>query len=131
MADPLAALLIVLGVLVGAVAVIGTVATGSAYEEIGRRKLAVGLEQDQIDAARARSRADASLQGAPSEAQRLALAEEGWALEDPRTAELRQLLVARNERRLRRGQEPLEVESELQRLLASDAELQVAPEDRV
>lgn len=38
-----------------------------------------------------------------------------------RDAEIRQMLVARNERRVRRGEEPLDVEAELRRLTAAPA----------
>ena len=39
-----------------------------------------------------------------------------------RDAEIRQLLTARNERRARRGEEPVDVEAELQRLTAPAAQ---------
>jgi hypothetical protein len=131
MGDPLATLLIVVGVLAAAVAVIGTVSTGSAYKEIGRRKLAVGVGQEEIDAVRAAASSDSSAVPDQAQGADLTAAEEGWPVEDERTAELRQLLQARNERRARRGEDPLELESELQRLLAASADLPLAPEDRV
>jgi hypothetical protein len=86
--DPLAALLIVLLVLGGALAVIGTVNRSSAYEEIGKRTL---LEE----------------QGPSGKAKEREL----------EAQELIALIEARNERRIRRGEPPLDVEAELQRLL--------------
>jgi hypothetical protein len=143
MVDPLASLLIVIGVIVAAIAVIGTVSNGGAYKEIGRRALAVGLDQEEIDAARAAilDRDPAQDQDGLSASEGrtedrthacdLAMLDEGRPLADERTSELRQLLRARNEGRARRGEEPLDLEHELQRLLAASAELPVAPEDRV
>lgn len=85
--DPLAALLIVLLVLGGALAVIGTVNRSSAYEEIGKRTLL----EEQGEVGRRRER----------------------ELEE---AELAALIEARNERRARRGEPPLDLEAELRRL---------------
>jgi hypothetical protein len=45
-----------------------------------------------------------------------------------RDDEIRQMLEARNERRVRRGQEPLDIEAELATLVAPSAALDADPE---
>ncbi len=79
------------------VALITFLGTGKLYEQIGRG----GLSINEHDDGRARS----------SGAVRPVAAHE-------RDDEIRQLLVARNDRRARRGEAPLDVEAELTRLTA-------------
>jgi len=87
MGSALVAFLIVVGVLVAAVVVIGSVNRSSAYDEIGKRSLL----------------GEQGSEGRRREAQ----------LEQE---ELLALIAARNERRARRGEPPLELEQELERL---------------
>jgi hypothetical protein len=87
--------LFVVVVLAAIVAVIAAVGSGRAYEQIGRGGLSLRDGSD-------RPAADAP-GGGP-----LAAAE--------REAEIRQMLEARNERRARRGEAPLDVEAELAEL---------------
>jgi hypothetical protein len=78
------------------VAVITFIGTGKLYEQIGRGGMSLNEDLDE------RPRASG---GGGSAAAR-----------QERDAEIRQLLTARNERRARRGEAPLDVEAELQRL---------------
>jgi hypothetical protein len=80
------------------VAVITFLGTGKMYDQIGRGGLS-------IDEEKGRGGRPAAPGGAVDAGER--------------DEEIRQLLVARNERRLRRGQAPLDVEDELQRLTRS------------
>ncbi len=94
---------VLLVVVIGAalVAVFTFLGTGKLYEQIGRGGLSLREDDD------GRGRPGGG--GAPPSAA-LAAGE--------RDEEIRQLLAARNERRARRGQEPIDVEAELQRLTA-------------
>jgi hypothetical protein len=79
------------------VAIVTFIGTGKLYEQIGRGGLSINEETGRGNP------------GAPAMA-------EGAGV---REAEIRQLLEARNERRARRGQAPLDVEEELRRLTAT------------
>jgi hypothetical protein len=81
-----------LGLVVGVIALIGT---GKAWEEYGKRGL---LMEHELSGG-----------GAPA-GSAAAIAE--------RDAEIRQMLEARNARRVRRGEEPLDIDAELRRLTA-------------
>jgi hypothetical protein len=96
---------IVLFVVVGLaiiVAVVSLLTRSRIYEQIGRGGLS--LNED-----RAAGAATAEPTGPLAPA----------ALEQERQEEIRQMLQARNERRARRGEAPLDVETELARLTAS------------
>jgi hypothetical protein len=80
------------------IAVITFIGTGQLYRQIGRGGLS--LNEDFGERPRAAGPGAAG----------------GAAARQERDAEIRQLLTARNERRMRRGQEPVDVEAELQRL---------------
>jgi hypothetical protein len=82
------------------VAVFTFIITGSLYDQIGRG----GLSLNEDDDGRRRSGGGGGPAGATSARER--------------DDEIRQLLQARNERRARRGQPPVDVEAELQRLTA-------------
>jgi hypothetical protein len=79
------------------VAIITFLGTGKLYEQIGRGGLSIDEEKGREH------------RPAPT----------GAVAARERDDEIRQLLVARNERRARRGQAPLDVEDELRRLTAS------------
>jgi hypothetical protein len=81
------------------VAVFTFLATGKLYDQIGRGGLSLH-EDDDLRGGRGG--------GAPSSA----------ASARERDEEIRQLLTARNERRARRGEPPIDIEAELQRLTA-------------
>jgi hypothetical protein len=83
----------------GLVAIVTFFGLGRAYDQIGRGGLSINEEAGR---------------GAPLPAASAAAA--GTVAE--RDAEIRQLLEARNDRRRRRGEEPLDVEDELKRLTA-------------
>jgi hypothetical protein len=76
------------------VAIVTFIGTGKLYEQIGRGGLSINEEEGR------------GKPGAPPPAEAAGV----------REAEIRQLLAARNERRARRGQAPLDVEEELRRL---------------
>ena len=78
------------------VAVITFIGTGKLYEQIGRGGMSLNEDLEE------RPRASGGGGGA--------------AARQERDAEIRQLLTARNERRARRGEDPLDVEAELARL---------------
>jgi hypothetical protein len=82
------------------VAVFTFMVTGKLYDQIGRGGLSIGED----DEGRGRPGGGGGASGAGSTRER--------------DDEIRQLLTARNERRMRRGQPPLDVEAELQRLTA-------------
>jgi hypothetical protein len=83
-------------------AVVSLLASRGAYDEIGRGGLSIGDEEQRSgDWARRGG-------GMPASG--------GTSAE--RDAEIRQFLNARNQRRLARGQEPIDVDAELSRLLA-------------
>src|SRR5260370_23595475 len=84
------------------VAIVSLLTRSRIYEQIGRGGLS--LNEDRVAGAAA---------GEPSG--RLAPA----ALEREREEEIRQMLQARNERRARRGEAPLDVDTELARLTAT------------
>ena len=79
------------------VAVITFIGTGKLYEQIGRGGLSINEEVGRGKPAAPTAREAAGV----------------------REAEIRQLLQARNEHRARKGQAPLDVEEELQRLTAT------------
>jgi hypothetical protein len=81
------------------VAVVTFIGTGKLYDQIGRGGLSLNEDLGE------RPRAGGGGGGA--------------AARQERDAEIRQLLTARNERRARRGEEPLDVEAELRKLTAS------------
>jgi hypothetical protein len=81
------------------VAVFTFLATGKLYEQIGRGGLSLREDDDLRGGGGG---------GAPSPA----------ASARERDEEIRQLLTARNERRARRGEPPIDIEAELQRLTA-------------
>jgi hypothetical protein len=85
------------------VAIITLIGTGKLYEQIGRGGLSINEDADGGERPRGG--------GAVNTAER--------------DAEIRQMLQARNERRVRRGEAPLDVEEELRKLTAPavDAEL--------
>jgi hypothetical protein len=78
------------------VAVVTFIGTGKLYEQIGRGGLSINEEEGR------------GKPGAPPPVEAAGI----------REAEIRQLLTARNERRARRGQAPLDIEDELRRLTA-------------
>jgi hypothetical protein len=80
------------------IAIITFIGTGKLYEQIGRGGLSINEDDD------LRPR-DSGSGGAVTAAHE-------------RDDEIRQLLTARNERRARRGEEPIDVEAELERLTA-------------
>jgi hypothetical protein len=81
----------------GVIALITFIGTGKMYQQIGRGGLSINEDKD--------------LLRGPSSSSVAVNAQE-------RDAEIRQLLQARNERRIRRGEEPLDIEAELERLTA-------------
>ena len=91
--------LVLLGVVVGGelVAVATLLVTGRLYDQIGRGGLSIDEERGRGHPTRRAG---------------------GAAATRERDEEIRQLLVARNERRVRRGEAPLDVEEELRRLTA-------------
>lgn len=84
------------------VALVALASSGKVWDEIGKR----GLVSDR----------DRSI-GAETESGRVAGADDAAAGAE-RDAEIRQMLQARNERRARRGEAPVDVEAELRRLTA-------------
>jgi hypothetical protein len=95
-----------LGILAAVFAIVGS---GKTWEEYGKRHLVM----------------DTELSGGPAAGSAAELVE--------RDAEIRQLLEARNVRRLRRGEEPIDIELELSRLTtpAIDAGLRAEIRDLV
>src|SRR5436190_7527095 len=93
---------VLLGVVVGGalVAVATLLVTGRLYDQIGRGPLSIDEERG-----RGHPAAESHPGGAAAAARE-------------RDDEIRQLLTARNERRLRRGEAPLDVEAEPRRLTA-------------
>jgi hypothetical protein len=96
------------------VAVFTFIGTGKLYEQIGRGGLSLREDDD--------GRGGPGGGGAPANAAVAA---------GERDEEIRQLLAARNERRARRGQEPIDVEAELQRLTASTIDLDPALREEI
>jgi hypothetical protein len=90
------------------VAIVTFIGTGKLYEQIGRGGLSINEEEGR---------------GNPGAAVPVESA-------GVREAEIRQLLAARNERRARRGQAPLDVEEELRRLTAK-SEIDPALRDEI
>jgi len=95
------------------VAVFTFIGTGKLYEQIGRGGLSL-REDDDGRGGRGG--------GAPPNAAVAA---------GERDEEIRQLLAARNERRARRGQEPIDVEAELRRLTASTIDVDPALREEI
>lgn len=105
---------VLLVVIVGAavVALITFIGTGRLYDQIGRGGMSINEERGR------------SAQPAPAGGRG------GGGSAQERDAEIRQLLQARNERRARRGESPLDVESELARLTAPSIDPQLRAEIR-
>jgi hypothetical protein len=105
--DAFGTVIIAVVVLGALVAVVPFVSTGRLYDQIGRGGLSIDEERGRGHPARGRGGGGHS----------------GRERDD----EIRQMLQARNERRLRRGEPPLDVEAELARLTAPaiDPELRV------
>jgi hypothetical protein len=91
--DAFGIVLVVVVVLAAIVAIVTFLGSGRAYDQIGRGGLSLG---------------DGADRPAREPASGVAAAE--------RTEEIRQMLEARNARRLRRGEEPLDIEAELAEL---------------
>ena len=93
---------VLLAVVVGGalIAILTLLITGRLYDQIGRGGLSINEERGR---------------GHPAQPSNPAAAA---AAARERDDEIRQLLTARNDRRIRRGEEPLDVESELRRLTA-------------
>jgi hypothetical protein len=94
MQDAFGIVLVVVVVLAAIVAIVTLGGFGRAYDEIGRGGLSLGDGSDRP----AREPTPAMAAG-------------------ERDAEIRQMLEARNARRVRQGQEPLDVEAEVERRL--------------
>lgn len=96
---------VLLAVVVGGalIAVLTLALTGKLYEQIGRGGLSIDEEKGRGHPGAGRAEGGAAAAAAAT---------------GERDAEIRQLLTARNERRIRRGEEPLDVEEELRRLTA-------------
>jgi len=97
MEDAFGVVLVVVVVVAAIVAIILAVGAGKAYDQIGRGGLSLSDGTDRPE-------------HEPASTGAAALAD--------RDDEIRQMLEARNERRLRQGREPLDVEEELRRLTA-------------
>jgi hypothetical protein len=106
---------VILGVVVGGavIAVLTLLITGRLYEQIGRGGLSINEERGRGEPA-GRVQSPAAAAAAARE----------------RDDEIRQLLAARNERRIRRGEPPLDVEEELRRLTAPAVDPQLREEIR-
>jgi len=96
------------------VAVFTFIGTGKLYEQIGRGGLSLREDDD--------GRGGPGGGGAPPNAA---------AAAGERDEEIRQLLAARNARRARRGQDPIDVEAELQRLTASTIDIDPALREEI
>ncbi len=109
---------VVLFVVVGVAAVIGLITfagSGRTYREIGRGGMSIGDDEDSDRPPR--TPGPGSFAGAPETAQQ-------------RDDEIRQLLTARNARRTRRGEAPLDVDAELARLTAPAVDPELRDEVR-
>jgi hypothetical protein len=105
-------LIVVIG---GAVVAVFTfLGTGKLYEQIGRGGLSLREDDD--------GRGGTIGGGGPPDAAVAARERED---------EIRQLLTARNERRARRGQAPIDVEAELQRLTAPSIDIDPALREEI
>jgi hypothetical protein len=93
--DAFGIVLVVVVAFAAVVAIVAFVSSGGAYDQIGRGGLSLGDGADRPPE--------------PAGSPAAAAAE--------REAEIRQMLEARNARRLRRGEEPIDVEAEVQRRL--------------
>jgi hypothetical protein len=107
---------VLLVVVIGAavVAVFTFVGTGKLYEQIGRGGLSLREDDD--------GRGGTIGGGGPPSAADAA---------GERDDEIRQLLNARNERRIRRGEAPVDVEAELKRLTAPAVDIDPALRDEI
>jgi len=92
------------------IAVITFIGTGKLYEQIGRGGLSIREDDD----------------GRPSASGAAGAAVSARERDD----EIRQLLTARNDRRVRRGEEPIDVEAELARLTAPQIDAALKDEIR-
>jgi hypothetical protein len=101
--------IVIFAVVVGGaiVALITFVGTGKLYEQIGRGGLSLNEDLEEP-----RAKASAAVRAGE------------------RDAEIRQFLVARNERRARRGEDPIDVEEELRRLTAPAVDPELREEIR-
>ena len=139
MVAELSTVLILLCVVVVPVAAIAFARAGKGYEEIGKGRFAVDFDDNKVtdhheelrQLVEAKAYRQARRGEAPvdvdAEVERLLKGEPedsaGTAPSpDPETAgiraEIRQVVIAKNERRERRGEEPLDVEAEVERMLA-------------
>ncbi|HMU26311.1 MAG TPA: hypothetical protein PKA56_01155 [Solirubrobacterales bacterium] len=139
MVAELSFVLILLCVVVVPVAAIAFARSGKAYEEIGKGRFAVDFddssETDHHEELRQLVEAKAYRQArrgeqpvdVEREVERLSKGEPEETADaapppDPATAgiraEIREVVIAKNESRERRGEEPLDVESEVERMLA-------------
>ena len=137
-AAELSVVLVLLCVIVVPVAAIAFARSGKGYSEIGKGRFAVDYgessEHEEREEVRQLVEAKAYRQSqrgevpldVETEIERL-LSEDptagaGETPEDPETAqmrdEIRQVVIAKNESRRRRGEEPLDVESEVERMLS-------------
>lgn len=96
MGNPLIDLIVAIVALGGAIGVIGMLRTGSLYDRIGEGGVSTPAPRPE-----------------PRPGSAAAIAEQ--------EAEIRQMLQARSERRVRRGEDPIDVEAEAKRLLAQPA----------
>ena len=135
-AAELSTLLILLCVVVGPIAAIAFARSGKGYSEIGKGRFAVDFDESgetehqeevrQLVEAKAYRQARRGEQpvDVETEIERLlgAESESGLPAPDPEVAlirqEIRQVVIAKNESRLRRGEQPLDVEAEIERMLA-------------
>lgn len=104
--------IVIFAVVIGAsiVAVITFLGVGKVYDQIGRGGLSLNEDDD------GRPRGHGGGSGPVNTAER--------------DAEIRQMLAAKNARRVRRGEAPLDVESELQRLTAPSVDAALREEIR-
>jgi len=138
-AAELSAVLLLLVVVVIPIATVAFARSGKAYSEIGKGRFAVDFDEEsetsqqeeirqlvEAKAFRQEQRGEDPLD-VDEEIERLrgepdAPEPESRPPEDPETAqiraEIRQVVVAKNESRLRRGEEPLDVEAEVDRMLS-------------
>jgi len=135
-AAELMVVLILLCVLVIPIAAVAFARSGRAYDEIGKGRFAVDFDRSDEDSEREeirqlveakayrQSRRGETPLDVENEIDRLLqgqLPEEDAKPADPETvairAEIRQVVVAGNERRERRGEAPLDVEAEVDRML--------------
>jgi hypothetical protein len=140
MVTELSLVLILLCVVVVPIAAVAFARSGKAYDEIGKGRFAVDFDESdgsehheevrQLVEAKAYRQARRGEQPVDVEAEVERLlkgghgddGDESTPAPDPETAqiqaEIRQVVLAKNESRERRGEEPLDVEAEVKRMLA-------------